>query len=284
VIDELGIEDFKRQRFCFFQFIISNSKFTIFVTMIAAQLYTLREFTRTPSDIARTLRRVRSLGFEAVQCSGMGPIDPDELARILRDEGLVCCATHTPLDRLEREPAKVIEEHHLLNCHYTALGWFGAKDASRQTWIDFADRFNAIAAAFARSGVALGYHNHSHELIRYDGQTALALLIEQLQKTVWMEIDTYWIAHGGGDPAAWINSVAGRIPCVHLKDMQIGPDEKQRMAEVGQGNLNWPRIFQACRSAGVQWYIIEQDTCYRDEFESLKISLEFVKGMIVEVA
>jgi sugar phosphate isomerase/epimerase len=245
---------------------------------IAAQLYTLREYTRTPADIATTLRRVRQLGFEAVQCSALGPIEPTELGRILRGEGLVCCATHTPLDRLEREPGKVIEEHRLWGCQYTALGWFGAKEATRQTWLDFADRFNTIAAAFAGSGIAIGYHNHSHELARFDGQTALELLIDRLHQSVWLEIDTYWIAHGGGDPAAWIDAVAGRIPCVHLKDMQIGPDNQQRMAEVGQGNLNWPRIFQACRSAGVEWYIIEQDTCYRDPFESLKISLEFVKG------
>jgi sugar phosphate isomerase/epimerase len=249
---------------------------------IAAQLYTLRNFTRTPADIAATFRRVRQLGFEAVQCSALGPIEPAELARILRGEGLACCATHTPMDRLEREPGKVIEEHRLWDCQFTALGWFAPKEPSSQAWLDFADRFNAMAAAFAGSGVALGYHNHSHELARIDDKTALGLLIERFNKDVWLEIDTYWIAHGGGDPAAWIDSVAGRIPCVHLKDMQIGPDNQQRMAEIGQGNLNWPRIFQACRSAGVQWYIIEQDECHRDPFESLKISLEFVKGMAVE--
>ncbi|HEX4123856.1 MAG TPA: sugar phosphate isomerase/epimerase [Tepidisphaeraceae bacterium] len=252
------------------------------MSKIAAQLYTLRDYTRTPADIAKTFRKVRELGFEAVQCSALGKIEPAELARILRDEGLVCCATHASLDRLENEPAKVIEEHRMWDCHFTALGHFGVKDASRQTWLDFSDRFNRIAAGFDGSGLAVGYHNHSHELARFDGQTALGLLIEKLNKKVWLEIDTFWITHGGGDPAAWIDSVSGRIPCVHLKDMQIGPDDKQRMAEVGQGNLNWQRIFPACRSAGVQWYIIEQDTCYRDPFESLKISLDYVKGMGVK--
>ena len=58
-----------------------------------------------------------------------------------------------------------------------------------------------------------------------------------------MEIDTYWIQHGGGDPAAWIEKVAGRIPCVHLKDMAMGADGQQLMAEVGEGNLNWAAIW-----------------------------------------
>ncbi len=51
------------------------------------------------------------------------------------------------------------------------------------------------------------------------------------------------------------------------------------MAEVGEGNLNWPAILQACRAAGVEWYIIEQDICQRDPFESLAISLKNVRGM-----
>ena len=67
-------------------------------SQIAAQLYTLREFTKTPADIASTLKRVRKIGYEAVQCSALGKIDPKELKNILDGEGLTCCATHTPLD------------------------------------------------------------------------------------------------------------------------------------------------------------------------------------------
>ena len=54
----------------------------------------------------------------------------------------------------------------------------------------------------------------------------------------------------------------------------------QRYAEVGEGNLNWPAILNACIYAGVEWYIIEQDSCYeRDPFESLGISLNNLKEM-----
>jgi sugar phosphate isomerase/epimerase len=97
-----------------------------------------------------------------------------------------------------------------------------------------------------------------------------------------MEIDTYWITHGGGDPAAWVRRVAQpprQTPCVHLKDMAVKPDRTQYMAEVGEGNLNWPEVLKACREARVQWYIVEQDTCYRDPFESLGISLQNLRTM-----
>jgi sugar phosphate isomerase/epimerase len=66
---------------------------------------------------------------------------------------------------------------------------------------------------------------------------------------------------------------------VHLKDMAITPQREQLMAEIGEGNLNWAGILPACKAAGVEWYIIEQDICQRDPFESLSISLRNLKAM-----
>ena len=242
-------------------------------------MYTLREFTKTPADIAKTLARVKKLGYDAVQLSALGPIDPNELATILSSEGLACCATHVSLDRMKNEAAAVIDDHKLWNCEYTAIGGFFPKDPTEQTWLDFAREYNDIASKLNGSGVSIGYHNHSHELARYGNTTALQMLLEKLSPKIWFEIDTYWIAHGGGDPIQWIDKVAGRIPCVHFKDMGVRNDRTQFMAEVGVGNLNWPGILVACKRAGVRWYLVEQDICYRDPFESLKISLENLKGM-----
>lgn len=249
-------------------------------TAIAAQLYTLRDFLKTPPDIAASLKKVKKLGYDAVQLSALGKIDPKELAKILQGEGLAVAATHVSPERIKNETQQVIDEHRLWGCKYTAIGGFFPKDATTQTWRDFIADYNQSAARFKGSGIALGYHNHSHELVRYDGTTAMQMLVDGLSKDIWIEIDTYWITHGGGDPAAWIREVAGRIPCVHLKDMSITRERQQLMAEVGEGNLNWPAILKSCRDAGVQWYIIEQDNCNgRDPFESLGISLKNLKGM-----
>ncbi len=248
-------------------------------SQLAAQLYTLRDFTKTPADIAVTLKRVKQIGYDAVQCSGMGEIDPHELASILKGEGLTCCATHVSLERMKAEPQAVIDEHHLWDCKYTAVGGFFPKSPQASDWHGFARDFNVVSSTFKGSGIEIGYHNHSHELARFDGKTALKILLDAFDKSVSWELDTYWIAHGGGDPIAWINNVKGRMPCVHLKDMAITPERDQLMAEVGEGNLNWPGILQACRNAGVQWYIVEQDVCQRDQFESLEISLKNLRAM-----
>lgn len=255
---------------------------------IAAQLYTLREFTKTPADIARTFKRVKEIGYNAVQCSALGPIEAKELKQILDDTGLVCCATHVGLDRLRDHTQAVIDDHALWGCAYTAVGGFFPKadDFSHATWSKFISDYNAIARKFAGSGVSIGYHNHSHELARVSAEpkapTAWSMLLSGLSRDVWIEVDTYWIQHGGGDPAYWIDQVTGRIPCVHLKDLAMKSDRTQMMAEVGQGNLNWTAILAACRRAGVKWYIIEQDVCPRDPFDCLKVSFENVRAMGVD--
>ena len=252
-------------------------------TRLAAQLYTLREFTKTPRDVGRTLEKLAADGWRAVQASGLGPIEPTELKKMLDANGLSCCATHDSLARYTDEPAAVIDQLHILDCQYTALGAFSPKPAefTRETWQAFIDRFNAASAVLESGGVRLGYHNHSHEwaAVGPGGPRAIDLLADGLTDRVWFEIDTYWVAHAGGDPAAWIGRFSGRIPCVHLKDRAVAPGREPFMAEVGRGNLNWPAILAACGRAGVAWYIVEQDTCDRDPFESLRISLASLQEM-----
>jgi sugar phosphate isomerase/epimerase len=65
---------------------------------------------------------------------------------------------------------------------------------------------------------------------------------------------------------------------VHLKDMAVQANTPI-MAEVGEGNMNWESILAACQEAGVLWYIVEQDTCQRDPFESLGISLRNLRAL-----
>ncbi len=250
------------------------------VKKIAAQLYTLRDFTKTPGDIATTMKKVRQIGYEAVQLSALGPIDVNELKRILDGEGLSVCATHVDYYRMRDETKPMIEEHKILECQYVAIGGLPAEYRKNvESYKRFAREASEVAAKFKEAGLTFGYHNHSFELEKFDGKTALELLYEESDPELFTaEIDTYWIQHGGGDSAEWIRRVKGRIPLVHFKDMGIS-DGKQVMKEIGEGNLNWPVIMEACKSSGVLWYIVEQDTCQRDPFDSLSISLNNLKKM-----
>ena len=88
-------------------------------------------------------------------------------------------------------------------------------------------------------------------------------------------LDTYWVQHGGGDVRHWIESLAGRIDILHLKDMGKNR-ETQFITEIGHGNLYWEGILESAEKAGVKYYVVEQDTCPGDPFESLKFSSEYL--------
>ncbi len=248
---------------------------------IAAQLYTLRDFTKTPKDIAESMKKVSGIGYKAVQVSGMGPIEAKELKKILDDEGLKACATHINYYRIRDEFNAVVQEHGILECPYVAIGGLPAEyRGSAEGFRKFAKEASGNARKLKEAGFGFGYHNHSFELEKFEGKTAIQIMFEESDPEVFtFEIDTYWIQHGGGDPAEYVKKMKGRIPLLHLKDMGVHQG-KPVMAEVGEGNLNWERILAEAKNSGVEWYLVEQDTCLRDPFESLEISYNNLKKML----
>lgn len=250
-------------------------------TVVAAQMYTLRDFLKTPKDITNSLKKVAQIGYKAVQLSGLGPMDPAELKKICDGEGLDICATHVGYDRLRDETESVIEEHKIYGCNYPAIGSLPGKyrEGGADGYKQFAKEASEVGRKLSDAGLTFGYHNHSFELEKFEGRTALDILREESDPDVFQfEIDVYWIQHGGADPAAWIRKVKGRGDLVHVKDMEMKGRE-QIFSEVGEGNLNWPSILEACREAGTRWHIVEQDRCQGDPFDSLGISLRNLAEM-----
>lgn len=251
---------------------------------VAAQLYTIRDHLKTPSDIARSLKKVSDIGYQAVQISGMGPIDESELVKILDGEGLVCCATHENGNMILNEPEKVIERLRKLDCTYTAYPHPGGITLDKLADVEaLAAKLNASGKLLSEAGIILTYHNHHIEFRRFDGRLMLDVIYENTDpRYLQGEPDTYWIQYGGGDPADWCRKLDGRLPLLHMKDYIITPDNSIAFAEIGSGNLNWPEIIQAAEQSGCEWYIVEQDVCPKDPFESLKSSFDYIKSMLVE--
>jgi len=249
--------------------------------VLAAQLYTVREFTQSAAELSASLKKVKEIGYSAVQVSAIGPIPDAEVKAIVDDLGLKIVITHTAYPKLWNEIDAVISQHKLWGCPNVAIGSMPGeyREAGEAGFRRFAAEANAVGEKLAKAGLTFSYHNHSFEFVKFGQRTGLDLLFEESDpRYLKAEIDVYWVQHGGADPAAWVRKVAGRMPVVHLKDMVI-LDGKQIMAEIGEGNLNWPAILGACKETKVEWYAVEQDVCQRNPFESLKISYDNLKGM-----
>ena len=271
------------------------------MTQIAAQLFTIREHTKTRADFEASMEKIRAIGYRAVQISAIGDIPDVTVKRIVDDNGLTICNTHVSVDDLLNDIEGVIAQHKLWDCRHVAIGGMPMELRGNEAGFRrFAEMANGIGERLAAADLTFSYHNHSFEFVKFGGRTGLDLLLEETDpRYVQAELDTYWIQHGGGDPVDWIERVSGRMPVVHLKDMVmlapalnpspkmreglssapvpargggVGGQPQQAMAEVGAGNMNFPAILAACARAGVEWYAVEQDFCAGDPFDSLAIS------------
>ena len=255
------------------------------VGKIAAQLYTIREHTKTFADFARSMEKVSGIGYRAAQISAIGDFADADVKRVCDDNGLVICNTHVDFGLLRGDINRVIEQHGVWDCRHVALGGMPHEfRASEDGFRRFAGIANEIGEKLAAAGLSFSYHNHSFEFVKFGGRSGLELLFDETDpRYVQAELDTYWVQHGGADSVQWIDKMAGRMPVIHLKDMVMLPSDdgrgQQAMAEVGEGNLNWAGILAACERAGVQWHAVEQDICQRDPFESLAISFRNLRGM-----
>ena len=248
-------------------------------SQVAAQLYTVRDHTKTASELAATLRKLRQMGYEAVQLSAIGPIPEEDVAKMLADEGLVACSTHEDSNQILNEPAAMAERVRKFGSASTAYPYpSGLKFDDLEDVLGLAKRLNEAGRIMLEHGVSLAYHNHNIEFRRFGRRTMLEVIYEETDpRYLKGEPDTYWVQYGGGDPVEWCERLNGRLPLLHMKDYKTTAKDEPFFAEIGYGNLNWKKIVAAAEKAGCEWYIVEQDRWEHDPFESLKMSFEYIR-------
>lgn len=243
---------------------------------VALQMYTLRQLAQ--QDFAGTLRAVADIGYRYLELAGYGDLPAAALRRLLDDLSLAALSSHVGLDRLAQNLDAELDYLAELSAQYVvcpALPEPLRRDADG--WRRAGEQLTRIGERAAARGLRLCYHNHSFEFARFDGHTGLDLLLAASDpRHVLLEVDVYWVQYAGEDPAAFIRRHADRVALVHLKDMAPGP--QREFAEVGEGILDFPAIFQACEEAArVGLYVVEQDLTRRPPLESVSISLNHLR-------
>jgi sugar phosphate isomerase/epimerase len=110
-----------------------------------------------------------------------------------------------------------------------------------------------------------------------DGQVPYDVLLQSTDPNlVKLEIDLYWITKAGADPLDYFARWPGRVPLVHVKDMAAGPDQK--WADVGQGRIDWKRIFAKRDQAGIKHFFVEHDQPPQP-FEDIAASYGYLKNL-----
>ncbi len=246
---------------------------------VGLQLFSLRQFLRTEPEMVDTLKKVKAMGYDNVQVSGFGKIEPKRLKELLEETKLLPCSYHDMFHSITEKTEELVKLCKIMG--YTSVACAVPPDdmMSEKGYTNIGKRLSKAGEVLLKNGITLCYHNHAFEMMRYGGKTGLEIIYDESDpRYLQTELDTYWLAFGGGDPADWINKYKDRCPIIHLKDMSVHWNQV-RMSEVGNGNLNWNGIFKALKGTNCRWYFVEQDHCGGNPFDSVKMSFDNLKKM-----
>ena len=255
---------------------------------IGLQLYTVRDHME--KDPEGTLKRVAEIGYREVE---LGSSDfygkkPAALGRILIDLGLKAISTHLDESELKHDVEKNIAA--AKECGITYIGLASLDEQDRKTLEAVkrdAEWFNQIGKSISAAGCRFFYHGHNFDYANVDGAVIYDELIRRTDpELVNFELDCFWCVHAGKDPVDYFQRFPGRFPQLHIKDLKPGypptTGEDSRpgaFTEVGQGIIDWRRIFMAAREGGLKHFYVEQDECDRDSLESAKISYTYLHNL-----
>ena len=125
--------------------------------------------------------------------------------------------------------------------------------------------FNHLGTLCRKAGIQFAYHNHNHEFVVYEGVIAYDELLRSTDPAlVKMELDCFWMTFAGKDPVEYMHKYPGRflscISKVSKPAISRQPDISKAIhfTEVGNGVIDWKRIFKAARAGGLKHYYVSR--------------------------
>jgi len=255
------------------------------------------------------LERVADLDLEAVEVSQieMTKEHVADLERGVRELGLkvgaVSAALHDKpgaiIDSLSGSFDKIVSDCKRLGTKFVRIGMMPFEAmVSKEATEAWASEVNPYAQRLKAEGITLCYHNHHADLIKFDGERIFDI-VRRVAPDVFFEVDLHWVQRGGMAPLDMLEEYQGVCKLIHVKDYRVSalPAEAIELfeagkfaegydkfvniiqfAEVGQGNMNWPKLMPAAEAAGAEFFFIEQDMTYgRDPFDCIRDSREYLK-------
>jgi sugar phosphate isomerase/epimerase len=238
---------------------------------IGLELYSVRDQCTT--DLPGVLAAVGKIGYKGVEFAGYHGRSSKELRKMLDDNGLVACGTHTPYESvLADKLQETIEFNRIIGNKFLIVPWMEGK--TKQEWLDKAKLFNELTDKVKPHGMFVGYHAHAHDFQLFEGQSAWDLFFGNTKPEVIMQLDTSNCRDGGADPVQVLRKYPGRVRSIHIKASGGGPE-----AVIGEDKIDWKEVFAFCESKGkTEWYVVEHESS-KDPLDAVKRSFEALRKL-----
>ncbi|MBQ4071613.1 MAG: TIM barrel protein [Clostridia bacterium] len=249
---------------------------------INAQLYSLRTVCDTPENTRNTFHRLRDIGYEGVQLSGICPLEADYLAEISREYSLPVGCTHRPFDEIITNTARSIDYHKAIGCDTIGLGAMPLEYQKSYEGIKaFKEKLTEPIKMIRDAGLRFAYHNHAFEFESVDGVMIYDFLINEMTDMDFIH-DVYWSTYAGADPVKYIRLFAesGRMKHIHFKDMKELP--KGPICACGDGAIDFALLASCCKEVGINEIYVEQDNApdFPNPIEQMERSYKHLNPII----
>ncbi|MEM7128957.1 MAG: sugar phosphate isomerase/epimerase [Chloroflexota bacterium] len=240
---------------------------------IGIQLYTVRDAMN--EDFTATVTKIAEMGYVGVETAGFPGTTPEGAAKLFAKLGLQVSSAHSPLpvgdNKNQVLDAMAALSTKRLVCPALMRDKFDTIDGIKEV----CDVLNEAVAVCNANDLQLGYHNHWWEYLTVEGTPANQVMLENLDSSIYFELDTYWIQVGGQSPVETITSLGERAPLLHIKDGPATNDGD--MTAVGSGVIDVPAIIAAGKEHA-EWLIVELDRCATDMMEAVQESYTYLVG------
>lgn len=233
--------------------------------------------SRQNTDLPGVLAELAAAGYDGIEAGNLndGSRSPAETKALLASHNLELAGVHTGYGSIEQFE-EAIRFTEAMGSGYLMVSGVGGQD-SLEDYQRSADVFNEVGRRCNDAGIKFCYHNHSWEFKDFGGTNGLVTLYDSTDpKLVHACVDTYWVQHGGEDPAAFLKQYADRVAYLHFKDMN--PDGS--FGEVGHGTLDWAGIMQAVNGIEAEWLTVEQDRTDKTTEESVTMSCQYMRNTL----
>jgi len=249
---------------------------------IGCQTYPVRKMIA--QDFPGTIKQLADAGFQRIElCSPVGYADGGfgglakykgaELQKIFSDLGVKCESSHFSIQELRKNQADRIawaKDVGLTQMLVPSLD--GPRSPTMDDVKRAADEYNKMGEQAAQAGIRQGLHNENFELTTVDGKRTYDILIELLDpKLVNFQFQVSTISRGY-DAAGYFTKYPGRFFSMHVQGWS---SETKKTVAVGQGTLDWKKIFTAAKTGGLKNYFVEMD------LELMKTSVPYLRNLQV---
>ena len=249
---------------------------------IGCQTWPVRKMIE--QDFPGTIKVLSGAGFQMIElCSPVGYADNGfaglakykgtELRKILSDAGVGCVSSHFGIDELRKDQASAIawaKDVGLTQMLVPSLD--GPKNPTMDDVKRAADEYNKMGEQAAKAGIQQGLHNENFELSTVDGKRTYDVLFSLLDpKLVKFQFQVSTIS-SGYDAAEYFTKYPGRFISMHVQGWSA---ETKKIVPVGQGSLDWKKIFTAAKTGGIKNYFVEMD------LEMMKASVPYLRNLQV---